>query len=756
MRAGLTAALVTITFVTSGVLLAATSTSEQNVLKGHEAFGGWQKDKPGVRRLLKPEDQPPVGESTSNPVQIVKRAKHKKPIAPKGFSVDLIASGLAEPRVIRVAPNGDLFVADSEANTIRVYRVASGSGRPIKSETYASGLNKPFGIAFYPLGPNPEWVYVANTDGVVRFPYKNGDLKASGKPEDIVEKIPSTHHWTRDLVFSPDGKRMFVSVGSGSNVALDMSPEPEIKGGLASWKKTRPLGATWDTEERRADVLSFTPEGKDEKIFAAGLRNCAGLTVQPATGELWCAVNERDEIGDDVPFEYATHVKEGAFYGWPWFYIGGNEDPHHKGERTDLKDKVTVPDVLIEAHSAPLQIAFYDGDSFPSEYKGDAFVTLHGSWNRGQRSGNKVVRLLFKDGKPTGEYEDFLTGFVISNEKAWGRPVGIAAGQDGSLFVTDDGSGTIWRVSYRKAGTTAETAPSKELATEGRPSRKGKFRVAQQAMAHDDQPPLPERNPVRAGASALKTPPPPGEAPTIPWSDAEIAAAKAKCTEALSSIKLDYKLLPPIKEGLCGAPAPILLKSLGSDTKVEIDPPATVTCALAKALSIWLSETVQPEAEVLFNSRVVKLHNATSYACRNRYSSAYQPLSEHALANALDVSEFVLASGEHITVLDSWPKVVSTPPAPVPNPAREPEVKAAKPTGVKASVVTAAKAKAVAQPSPPPIASEPTPNPKAEFVKHVHDEACHEFGTVLGPEANDAHKNHFHLDMKERRSGFCQ
>ncbi len=476
MRAGLIAGFVTIILFSTGVVVAETSMSEQNVLKVREAFGGWHKDRPGVirlLRLLKPEDQPPIGKSTSMWAESAKRSKRAKPIAPKGFAVHLVASGPAGPCVIRVAPNGDLFVADSEANTIRVYRVASGSARPVKSETYASGLNKPFGIAFYPLGPNPEWVYVANTDGVIRFPYENGDLKASGKPEEIVEKIPSTHHWTRDLVFSPDGKRMFLSVGSGSNVAQDMFPEPQIEGGLKAWKKTKPLGAAWDTEERRADVLSFTPEGKDEKIFATGLRNCAGLTVQPATGELWCAVNERDEIGDDAPLEYATHIKEGAFYGWPWFYIGGNEDPHHKGERPDLKDKVTVPDVLIEAHSAPLQIAFYDGDSFPTEYKGDAFVTLHGSWHRGQRSGNKVVRLRFKDVKPTGEYEDFLTGFVISNEKAWGRPVGIAVGQDGALFVTEDGSGSIWRVSYRKAGTTAETAPSKELATEG--PRKGEL-----------------------------------------------------------------------------------------------------------------------------------------------------------------------------------------------------------------------------------------------------------------------------------------
>jgi glucose/arabinose dehydrogenase len=729
MRAGLSAGLVTIILFTCDVVVAQTSMSEQNVLKGHEAFGGWQKDKPGVRRLLKPEDQPPVGESTSNPVQIVNKSKHKKPIAPKGFAVDLIASGLSGPRVIRIAPNGDLFVADSEANTIRVYRIPTGRTRPVKSDVYARGLNKPFGIAFYPLGPNPQWVYVANTDGVVRFTYKNGDLKASGKPEDIVEKIPSTHHWTRDLVFSPDGKRMFLSVGSGSNDAQDMFPEPQIEGGLKAWKKTKPLGAAWDTEERRADVLSFTPEGKDEKIFATGLRNCAGLTVQPTTGELWCAVNERDELGDDVPFEYATHVQEGAFYGWPWFYIGGNEDPHHKGTRPDLKDRVTVPDVLIEAHSAPLQIAFYDGDSFPSEYKGDAFVTLHGSWNRGQRSGNKVVRLIFKDDKPTGEYEDFLTGFVISNEKAWGRPVGIAVGQDGSLLVTEDGSGTIWRVSYRKTVTTAETAPPTEL---GRVSRKG-LGVAQQAVAYNDQPPLPERNPVRTGAAVLKTPPPPGELPTIPWTDAEVAAAKAKCAEALSSFKLNYEPLAPIKQGLCGAPAPILLKSLGTDPKVELDPPAMVTCQLARALNTWLDKTVQPKAEALFGSPVAKLHNASSYVCRNRYHDAYQPLSEHALANALDIPEFVLDSGERITVLDNWPKNPFTPPLPLPNPVRVAAVGTLVPT---VSAISAEQ--------------------KSKFVKFLHDDACQTFGTVLGPDANEAHKSHFHFDMKQRRASLCQ
>jgi glucose/arabinose dehydrogenase len=364
----------------------------------------------------------------------------------------MVMSGLAGPRVIRVAPNGDLFVADSASNTVRVLRVPAGSAKPARSEVFATGLYQPFGIAFYPPGPNPEWVYVANSDSVVRYPYKNGDLTATGKPEKIVERIPWVHHWTRDTVFTPNGKGLLLSVGSGSNVALDIFPQPLIKGGLQAWIATRPLGATWDTEERRADVLSFDPDGKDEKIVATGLRNSSGIAIQPATGRPWCVVNERDGLGDDTPFEYATQVKESAFYGWPWYYIGGNEDPRHKGARPDLKDKVSVPDVLMQAHSAPLQIAFYEGDDFPAAYKGSAFVTLHGSWNRAQRTGYKVVRLLFDNaGNPTGAYEDFMTGLVISDKQVWGRPVGVAVAKDGSLFVSEDGNGTIWRVTHQPA-----------------------------------------------------------------------------------------------------------------------------------------------------------------------------------------------------------------------------------------------------------------------------------------------------------------
>ena len=445
---------VALVLLASATMGAAIAENGGQPLKGKAAFGGWQQDKPGLRRLLTAQDLPPISKSTPNFAEVVAMPAGAKPSLPAGFSVEMVASGLGGPRAIRVAPNGDVFVADSAANSVRVFRIPSGSAKPTQQGVFANGLYQPYGIAFYPLGPNPQWIYIANSDGVVRYPYKNGDLTAAGGPEKIVERIPWTHHWTRDIAFSPDGKRLLLSVGSGSNVALDMFPEPLIKGGLQTWIKTKPLGAAWDTEERRADVLSYDPDGRNETIVATGLRNCAGVTVQPATGSLWCVVNERDELGDDTPFEYATAVKEGAFYGWPWYYIGANEDPRHKGARPDLKDKVTLPDVLMQAHSAPLQIAFYDGTAFPAEYRGSAFVTLHGSWNRGLRTGYKVVRLLFdKAGKPTGEYEDFMTGFVISDKQVWGRPVGIAVAQDGSLLVSEDGNGTIWRVAHQPAAS---------------------------------------------------------------------------------------------------------------------------------------------------------------------------------------------------------------------------------------------------------------------------------------------------------------
>jgi len=420
------------------------------VLRGKAAMGSWRDDAPGVRRLLTLKDLPGTSADRPNEVELVKMPDGAAPRVPEGFTVELFASGLKQPRVVRVAPNGDVFVVDSKPGEVHVFRPGAAGSRP-QGSVFATGLKKPYGLAFYPPGADPEWVYVANTDSVVRFHYSAGDLKSSSAPETVVAGLPWQHHWTRDICFSPDGLKMYLAVGSGSNVALDMFPEPREDGKLEAWKKNKPLGAAWDTEERRANVLTYTPDGKDEAIMATGLRNPSGIAIQPATGKLWAVINERDGLGGDTPFEYATSVREGAFYGWPWYYMGGHEDPRQKGKRPDLKGKLTEPDVLLQAHTAPLQIAFYESDAFPAEYKGDAFVTMHGSWDRAERVGYKVVRMHFDEGgQASGEVEDFMTGFVVSDKQVWGRPVGVAVGPDGSLYVTEDGSGTVWRVTHRR------------------------------------------------------------------------------------------------------------------------------------------------------------------------------------------------------------------------------------------------------------------------------------------------------------------
>ena len=413
--------------------------ADEAVRTGAAAFGDWRTDAPGARRLITPADLPApfATPSTANMSKHEALTGADVPKAPPGFTVDLFASGLKMPRVIRVAPNGDIFVAETGAGRVRVFRPGAGAGSA-QGEIFADGLQRPYGIAFYPSGENPRFVYVASPDSVVRFPYRSGDVKASGPAEKIASLPGGGGHWTRDLAFSPDDKTLFVSVGSASNDA------DGLRGVVA-----RVLGASWGEEQRRADVLAFDPDGGHERVYATGIRNCSGLAVQPGTGALWCAVNERDGLGDDLPPDYATHVAQGAFYGWPWYYLGDHQDPRHKGERADLANAITTPDVLIQAHSAPLGIAFYAADQFPAEYKGDAFVTLHGSWNRAKRTGYKVVRLVMKDGKPTGAYEDFLVGFVGDDKSVWGRPVGVAVTHDGSLLVSDDGSGSIWRVSYK-------------------------------------------------------------------------------------------------------------------------------------------------------------------------------------------------------------------------------------------------------------------------------------------------------------------
>jgi glucose/arabinose dehydrogenase len=387
----------------------------------------YRGDAPGAVHQVKVEDLPApyATPSASNGPHVVAPAAGALPTVPPGFRVDVFASGLDEPRQLRVAPNGDIFIAESMQGRVRVLRAADGARKAERNEVFAKGLSLPFGIAFYPPGPEPKYVYVAETNRVVRFPYAHGDLKKRGDAEVVVKELSPTAsgHWTRDVVFSGDGKKMFVSVGSGSNVAEGGSDEKD-----------------------RADVLSFDPDGGGRAVYASGLRNCVGLSVNGAT--VWCTVNERDGLGDDLVPDYVTRLKPNGFYGWPWFYLGNHRDPRHKQGYSALGSKVVVPDVLLQSHSAPLGQVFYEATMFPERYRHRAFVALHGSWNRAKRTGPKVVTVPVKDGVPTNEYEDFLTDLVTSDEAVWARPVGVAVAHDGALMVSEDGNGTIWRVSY--------------------------------------------------------------------------------------------------------------------------------------------------------------------------------------------------------------------------------------------------------------------------------------------------------------------
>ncbi len=416
----------------------ASAAHQQTVLTGQAAFTDAAHESPGIRRHLTVADLPAPApqESVDNGPTIVPRPANAWPIAPKGFKVELYAIGLDNPREIRTAPNGDLFLAESETGKIKIFRGVAADGKAAQISVFAEGLHQPFGIAFYPLGANPSWVYIGNTDGIVRFPYKNGDLTATG-PAQLLADLPGGGHlrggghWTRDLVFSPDGTKLFASVGSHSNVD-DSDTHPE--------------------EFHRADVLEFTPQGKFVKIYASGLRNCVGEAINPTTGELWCSTNERDGLGNNYPPDYITHVQEDGFYGWPWFLYGGPgggiQDPRHPGKHPELQSKVITPDILVNPHFASLEMMFYEGSQFPHEFKGEGFAAEHGSWNRAKRGGYEVIRLPMKNGHATGEYEDFLTGFTLPDDTVWGRPVGVAEAKDGSLFVSDDGSRSIWHVSY--------------------------------------------------------------------------------------------------------------------------------------------------------------------------------------------------------------------------------------------------------------------------------------------------------------------
>jgi glucose/arabinose dehydrogenase len=413
----------------SSALLLLAIPAHAETLTGAAAFGDVATDRPGVMRKITPADLPRpgvrVGAASS---RRAKRPDDVKPRTPEGYEATLLASGLEDPRRLRVAPNGDVFVAETGAGRILVVHENE------KPQLFASGLAGAFGMAFWPAD-KPRFLYVATTREVFRIPYADGDRQARGAPERIISGLADGGHSTRDLAFSGDGKTLYVSVGSEGNKAESMGAKPA---NLVAFERTHGQGATWGREEWRAAVLAIDPDGKNMRPYANGLRNCAGLALQQETGALWCAVNERDMLGDDLPPDYATSLKPGGFYGWPWFYIGDHVDPAHRGVRRDLRGKIIVPDVLIQAHSAPLGIVFGPD--------GSGFVALHGSWNRTKVTGYKVVRLPMQNGKATGAYEDFVTGFTLPNGGVWGRPVAVDFAKDGALLVAEDAGGTVWRI----------------------------------------------------------------------------------------------------------------------------------------------------------------------------------------------------------------------------------------------------------------------------------------------------------------------
>ena len=381
---------------------------------------------PSDKLILPP---PNATRAVANPASVIPWPKDKTPTAPAGFEVSLFADELDNPRMIYVLPNGDVLVMESvpqqSTSQIVLLRDSAKSGTPTVRQSFLRRLNMAFGMAL--IGNR---FYVGNTDGIVVFPYRSGDTQIKRRPEKILD-LPGGGHYTRNLLADPAGKKIYVAVGSSSNIDEQRVDEKD---------------------PRRAAILQINPDGSGMRVFASGLRNPVGIDWEPKTHTLWTVVNERDMLGDELVPDYLTEARDGAFYGWPYSYFGQNEDPRKKGQRPDLVAKAIKPDFALGSHVAALGLAFYQGKSFPERYHGGAFIGMHGSWNRSDLVGYKVAFVPFQNGKPSGVIEDFLTGFIANPKisQVYGRPVGVAIWTDGSLLVADDAAGKVWRVSAKK------------------------------------------------------------------------------------------------------------------------------------------------------------------------------------------------------------------------------------------------------------------------------------------------------------------
>jgi glucose/arabinose dehydrogenase len=381
---------------------------------------------PGLHFTVRPSDLPApyATPSASNPPRRVSRPADAGLRVPTGFVANAFAENLSHPRWLEVAANGDVFLAESNSGRITLLRDADRDGRAETIATFIAGFDQPHGMAI-----RPGWFYIADADGVWRLPYEPGDTRPRGPRQMVTARGafgPPGGHWTRNIVFRPDGNAFYVTIGSSGNINEDRPP--------------------------RATIVEFGADGTAARVFAGGLRNAVGIAFRPGSSELWTVVNERDGLGDGLVPDYLTHVVDDGFYGWPYAYIGPNPQPGFADRRPDLVRRTLVPDLLFQAHSAPIGLAFYTGTSFPEEYRGDAFVALRGSWNSGTPTGYMIVRVPFRDGRLLGHYEIFASGFWLGGTdtaRVWGRPAGLAVGADGALLIADDTGGSVWRVAWR-------------------------------------------------------------------------------------------------------------------------------------------------------------------------------------------------------------------------------------------------------------------------------------------------------------------